>query len=221
MAEVGDVESCAPLLIGGYDCDFVGSPPDNLKCPVCLLPFRDPSLLSCCGQKGCASCINQVKADGRPCPLCQQPFDTMLDKHFQREVLNLRVYCSKKREGCTWEGELRHLKAHSERDCKIVEKECRYNCGGRYQRRLLKKHELEECPNRPQEVILLGQMKTLVERMNKHEAMYTKLIQQIQKLEAENASLQNDNEKLSEKLEELEVQLQQQSITVNSIVPRG
>ena len=214
MATAPASDSCAPLVTGGYDCDFVASPPNNLKCPVCLLPFRDPSLLSCCGQKGCASCIAQVRTAGLPCPLCQQPFDTMLDKHYQRLVLNLRVHCSKKREGCTWEGELRHLQSHSLRDCKHVEEACRYNCGGRYQRRLLKNHEVEECPQRPPEVIALRQIKTLVERVDRHQADQARLLQQMQELQQENAFLQSENEKIAKKLSRLEVQLQQLQLIV-------
>ena len=117
-------DACAPLLLGGYDCDFVDPPPDSLQCPVCLLPFRDPHLLSCCGHKGCASCIEQIKAADHPCPICQQPFTTLLDKQLQRRVLDLHVFCSKKGESCRWEGELRDLERHSRRDCEYVEVEC-------------------------------------------------------------------------------------------------
>ena len=35
--------------------------------------------------------------------------NTMLDKKKQRKVLNLKVRCSRKGDGCEWEGELRHL----------------------------------------------------------------------------------------------------------------
>ena len=153
MAVSANNDSCAPLHMGGYDSDFVDPPPDSLQCPVCLLPFRDPALLSCCGHKGCASCIGRIKAAGHPCPLCQQPFETMLDKLYQRKVLDLRVFCSKKGEGCPWEGELRNLERHSREDCDHVEEECRYGCGGRYQRCLLRDHEMDECPQRPPEVV--------------------------------------------------------------------
>ena len=32
----------------------------------------------------------------------------MLDRSFQRKVLELKVRCSKKNDGCQWAGELRH-----------------------------------------------------------------------------------------------------------------
>ena len=56
MAERPDYPSCQPLpdLTGGYDDnDFVDSPPESLKCPVCLLVLREPHLLSCCGSHLC------------------------------------------------------------------------------------------------------------------------------------------------------------------------
>ena len=55
-----DEVSCAPLPQGGYDYEFVDSPPDTWECPVCLITLRDPHLLSCCGVKICQSCIEGV-----------------------------------------------------------------------------------------------------------------------------------------------------------------
>ena len=52
--------SCVPLPAGGYDCEFVDSPPDSLECPVCLLILKEPHLLSCCGVKICQSCVSGV-----------------------------------------------------------------------------------------------------------------------------------------------------------------
>ena len=170
MAESSNDECCAPHVTGGYDCDFMDPPPDSLQCPVCLLPFRDPHLLSCCGHKGCATCIGRIKAAGHPCPLCQQPFTTLLDKQLQRKVLDQRVFCSRKGDGCRWEGELRDLETHSRRDCDHVEEECRYGCGGRYQRRLLRDHEKEDCPRRPPEVVTQSVIRKLAERIDKLEA---------------------------------------------------
>ena len=170
MAAPRNNDGCAPLVPGGYDYDFVDSPPESLQCPVCLFPFRDPTLLSCCGHKGCASCIGRIKAAGHPCPMCQQPFDTMLEKQLQRKVMDLRVFCPKKREGCEWEGELRKLETHSQGDCAHVEHECRYRCGGYYLRRFLRDHEMDECPQRPQEVITQSLIRKMAERIEKLEA---------------------------------------------------
>ena len=207
MAVSANNDSCASL--GGYDCDFVHPPPDSLQCPVCLLPFRDPNLLSCCGHKGCASCIGRIKAAGHPCPLCQQPFETMLDRQFQRKVLDLPVYCSKKREGCTWKGELRDLETHvhSRRDSVDVEAECRYGCGRRYQRRFLHDHEVNDCPQRPPEVITQSLIRKMAERMDKLEEARCDDQAKLNQLQTENASLRDENKKLIRKVTDLETEL--------------
>ena len=108
--------SCAPLSpAGGYECDFVDPIPESLSCAVCLLPLRDPHLVSCCGAKYCEACIGRVKAADQPCPLCKQDFDTMLERSSQRRfmksisMMKLKVRCSNKTDGCQWVGELRHL----------------------------------------------------------------------------------------------------------------
>lgn len=145
-----DMAECAPLPVGGYNSDFIHPPPDSLNCPICLLPFRDPHLLSCCGAKYCEACIGRVKSATQPCPLCgEQPFNSMLDKSYQRKVLDLKVYCSKKKDGCDWEGELRRLEQHEKEDCGWAMAQCSYQCGGRVFCRDLAKHERDECPLRP------------------------------------------------------------------------
>ena len=146
--------ACAPLPVGGYECEFVDSIPDSLSCPICFLPFRDPHLLDCCGAKYCEVCIGRVKAAGQPCPLSKQQFNTMLDKNDQRKVLVLKVRCSRKKDGCEWEGELRHLDHHEREKCVWGLVECRYHCGERVPRRQLAEHEQDVCSQRPVDVKL-------------------------------------------------------------------
>ena len=233
MAVAPGNDSCAPLVTEGYTCQFVESPPESLLCPVCLLPFRDPSLLSCCGHKGCALCLGRIKDSGRPCPICQQAFDTMLDKAVQRKVMDLRVYCSEKATGCGWKGELRHLETHTRKDCGYVEQECKYKCGIRNQRRLLRSHEEEECPQRPAEVVTQCLVKKMAERVDRLEQIHnekvtmllstikaieksyredqSKLDQKIQKLQKENATLRDEKAEMNRKMDELQGQYRQQS----------
>ena len=145
---------------GGFECEFVDPIPESLFCPVCLLPFRDPHLLDCCGAKYCAECIGRVKASshGQPrCPICKQRFNTLLDKNDQRKVLGLKVRCLKKKEGCKWEGELRHLNDHRE-NCDHTLVKCRFGCGGRIPRHSLAEHEQDECPQRPVDMKLIRKM---------------------------------------------------------------
>ena len=146
---------CVPLLTdtGGYECDFVESIPESLFCPVCLLPFRDPHLLDCCGVKLCATCTGRIDAAGSPCPQCRQRFAHILDQNTRRQVLNMKVRCSRKKDGCEWEGELRHLDKHERKDCGWIIEQCR-QCGGRVLRCLQVEHERKECPQRPVDVKL-------------------------------------------------------------------
>ena len=159
-------ESCAPLPpAGGYECDFVDPVLDSLSCAVCLLPFHDPHLVSCCGRKYCAPCIGRVKAAGQPCPVCKQDFSSMLDRDYQRKVLNLKVVCSKKNDGCQWVGELRHLDHHDREECVWAVVECSYQCGAHLPRRLMAEHEREVCPQRPMDVKLEWFMKSMEKEM--------------------------------------------------------
>ena len=145
-------ESCSPLPTGGYECEFVDSVPESLSCPICLLPFRDPHLLDCCGAKYCGVCITRVKTAGQPCPLCKEQFNTMLDKWFGRQVLELKVYCSKRSDGCEWKGELRHMERHERDECGWTEAQCSYQCGVLVPRHQLAEHERNVCPQRPMDI---------------------------------------------------------------------
>ena len=42
-----------PPMSGYDDHIFISTPPDSLKCPVCLLVVREPHQLSCCGALIC------------------------------------------------------------------------------------------------------------------------------------------------------------------------
>ena len=145
----------------GYDYEFVSPPPKSLECPVCLLTLRDPHVISCCGNEFCQVCIERVKRDGKPCPLCSEPkFTTFLHKKLVREVNALAVRCPQKELGCDWEGELGQLQSHlspgagvvSSKGCGFVMVACTYRCGARLQRRLLQEHQREICPKQPIEM---------------------------------------------------------------------
>ena len=81
-------QAADPRPLGGYENDFVDDFEGlSCNCPVCLLPFRDPHLVSCCGAKFCEPCIGRVKTAGQPCPLCKQEFTSLLDRGDQRKVV--------------------------------------------------------------------------------------------------------------------------------------
>ena len=154
----------APL--GGYENEFVDDI-DSLSCSVCLLPFRDPHLVSCCGAKFCEPCIGRVKEASKPCPLCKQEFVSLLDRSFQRKVLELNVRCSRRKDGCQWVGELRHVVHHEREECEWAMIECSYQCGAHLSRRLMAEHQRDKCQQRPLvklEARLEGFMKTIEEQ---------------------------------------------------------
>ena len=112
---------------GGYNNEFVHSPPDSLCCGVCTLPYRDPHLLGCCGKKICESCIDYVRKSSKPCPYCNQTISSVLDKELRSKVLDMAVYCSYKSRGCEWTGEMRRLQRHVREDCKYSRFQLRLN----------------------------------------------------------------------------------------------
>ena len=88
----------------------------------------------------------------------------MVDKNDQRKVLGLKVRCSRKKDGCQWEGELRHLDHHEREECVGALVECRYHCGERLPRRQLAEHEQDVCPQRPADIKLESFMRKMEER---------------------------------------------------------
>lgn len=172
-----------PPPYGGHDNDFVNQDLEKLTCTICTKVVRNPHLTACCGQNFCSSCLTQwfTKTKKESCPHCRaegRDFQHIPDKKAKREVNDLQVRCSNKKEGCSWVGKLVDLKKHldSENGCEFVEVECPYKCGcfrpnstvgqivsdtcrpiprpriftiSTFQRKHLSKHIREECPKRP------------------------------------------------------------------------
>ncbi|XP_011409018.2 PREDICTED: TNF receptor-associated factor 3-like, partial [Amphimedon queenslandica] len=140
------------------ELSFVKELPEHveIECPVCLNILTDPHLVSCCGHNFCGSCIERVKASNGSCPMCKEKeYQTMADKKCSRIINGLEVYCSNRKEGCQWKGELKNMPIHlnkekREGECQYEEVKCRYQkCRQKKQRRYLKYHEDKECPHRP------------------------------------------------------------------------
>ena len=139
---------------GGFEHKFL-EPSVELKkfeCPVCLHVTRDPHLTDCCGQHFCQACIQRVIINQKPCPLCNtNTFSVMLDKKQKRNVLDLRVECTRKESGCDWSGRLGELDMHVDLQngsCQFVSISCPNNCGESHQRSLLANHLKDLCPKR-------------------------------------------------------------------------
>ena len=143
--------------VGGYDCDFVESPADDLLCKICHYPARDPQQTNmCCGQIFCTMCLDKYMEskilDNKQCPYCKtMPFTFVPDARSKRYVRGLKVFCPHKSLGCTWTGELRSLEEHlvkdidNKRGCPFTELQCSNGCGVVMQRRLVEGHLKSEC----------------------------------------------------------------------------
>ena len=151
-----------PQLQSGYDCIFVDELPDHIQieCSVCLSVLQDPQVVNCsCGSHFCQSCIEPIKKERKPCPLCKGKFtSSILDRQLQRTINSLQVYCSFKESGCEWVGELKDLPGHlnaepsnnnyKQSGCSYIPLDCSH-CKQKFQRQLVLDHEKKECSKRP------------------------------------------------------------------------
>ncbi len=68
---------------GGYECDWVESPPDDVKCQICLTVAKDPLQHSGdkgCGKIFCTSCITKHQKKSQDCPNCREQLTQSLFK---------------------------------------------------------------------------------------------------------------------------------------------
>lgn len=109
--------------------------------------MQNPMLTSCCGQHFCAECIRTVTSSNQPCPLCKErAFVVFLNKHFNRNLQNLKAFCNLKPSGCPWEGTIGEF-AHHRALCDYASVTCDV-CGTTLRRKLLPDHRDNECPLR-------------------------------------------------------------------------
>ena len=144
----------------GYDCEFVEKPPTVVQseCPVCLQILREPYQADCCGYAFCRVCIERVKAENTPCPCCKaEKFDKFEDKRLKRTLYEFKVYCSNKKQGCKWVGELGQLDNHLNSNptqekqhdgCQYAQVKC-FFCLEFIHRPSIQFHQKDQCPKRP------------------------------------------------------------------------
>lgn len=195
----------------GYDYNFVDPPPKSLECAICLLVLKDPHVISCCGNHFCKPCIERVRRDGKPCPLCNDPdYSIMLHKGVMREVNSLMIWCPQKPLGCEWTGELGQLASHEnlgskDSGCGFIIMECTHQCGEKLQRRNLLEHETESCLSRPMEV----QFSTVVAKLDlmskESAALKTDFAKKLDVVMTANNSLSVKCKTLEERNSELEM----------------
>ena len=147
---------------GGYDCEFIEPPPPafQTECPICLHILKEPYVISCpCGQKICRECVEQIKEEDKPCPLCNKSdFTYLRDYGLERYLKEFEVWCSNEEKGCDWRGKLGEYEQHLNQSpspesqltgCQFVEVECVYECGKWFERRHMKSHQTKQCMERP------------------------------------------------------------------------
>ena len=145
---------CSGYSEGGYDYEFVGTPPDTLICKICHYPSREPHLTLCCGHTFCHCCLKNVKKSAvlsDACPMCRSSqFTTVPNKQNERAVLGLTVLCTNTKRGCDWIGEVNSINNHLRNNdgCKYEEVSCSNSCGKTLERRHLADHVEKECSRR-------------------------------------------------------------------------
>ena len=141
-----DTLNLAPNNNGGYDYDFISTPPDRVVCKICHLPSRDPYLSVCCGHVFCKCCVDNVKTSTitNVCPVCRdEEFVIFPNKQLDREIKGLYMNCSNNKKGCNWQGELNEINSrHLENSdgCQFEEVKCLNECGKMIERRYLTSH---------------------------------------------------------------------------------
>ena len=94
---------------------FVEEPSDDFFCPVTMGLLLQPHLTSCCGKHLSQEAAARIQGERGACPLCkEQSWSTVLNKHFQRQVNSLHVFCCHEDRGCGWQGELAAFHHHVE-----------------------------------------------------------------------------------------------------------
>ncbi|CAI8033424.1 Interferon-induced helicase C domain-containing protein 1, partial [Geodia barretti] len=111
-----------PKLVSVEDYLFVEQPSDDFFCPVTFGLLLHPYLTSCCGNHLSEEAASRIQREGGACPLCKKKdWSTMFNKHFQRQVNSLCMFCCHEDRGCGWQGELAafhpHVNSCPMRDC--------------------------------------------------------------------------------------------------------
>ena len=148
---------------------FLKPPGDDFKCPICLDILREPHLTTCCGNHHlCKVCMDTVKKSNGKCPLCQKkPFNGFIDKRFERQLHEMKVYCIYKPKGCEWVGNFGKIDQHlnignCDGECQFVVIECPVSleCKKHFLRKYLINHISNICEYRETECSYCGFVST-------------------------------------------------------------
>ena len=121
----------------GYSCEFVEAPPITYLCQVCSLYPREAQISECCGKYFCLPCLDQT---GGVCPSCNvRPLKGAFHRRVRNLILESKVYCSSRKEGCPWVDKLDKLEEHN-KECGYFIVDCPSGCGAQIQRQNREKH---------------------------------------------------------------------------------
>lgn len=106
--------------VGGYDYNLLDAAlAQKYTCIICKLIQRDSTIVSCCGQHFCKSCLLRSFETSLPrCPHClSDQLQHFTNKQQVREIKSSDVWCPNKERGCVWTGELREVQRHADEEC--------------------------------------------------------------------------------------------------------
>ena len=134
-----------------YNYEYVsGALPEDYMCAICTFVARDPHQVGCCGGLFCKECLQKVEdtSDQPLCPLCRKD---LVKKYFkdwraERYINNLKIYCTNKSVGCTWDGPMNELEKHLG-NCGCETVNCS-DCEEELMRKFLESHHANHCPER-------------------------------------------------------------------------
>ena len=93
--------------------EFVIQPNDEFYCPITKELLLDAHQTKCCGHILSAGATSRIQKEEGVCPVCKKaPLVTYPDKNFSRRVSGQYVFCSNKKRGCEWMGELSESHSH-------------------------------------------------------------------------------------------------------------
>ena len=124
---------------------------------------------------------NVKSANGR-CPFCQQkPFDGFIDKRFERQLNELKVYCIYRPKGCDWVGNFGRIEQHlnigkENGECQFVVVECPVSaeCKEYFLRKNLENHVNNNCKYRQVQCMYCGFLNTYQNITTSHSKQCTK-----------------------------------------------
>ena len=134
------------------ECQFVNGTPEDYVCAICTLVARNPHQVSCCGGIFCKDCIQKFKKATKkpPCPLCRKSlsnYKCFKDSRAERYIKNLKIYCTNKSNGCTWDGSVNEMNRHRTKTCEYKSIKCP-DCKEEIMRKFLDSHLADHCPER-------------------------------------------------------------------------